>query len=170
MCWNHVHRAVTELSKFSKLRSVNKKLAEALLADIETIRWSSNLETFQPIFSLLEEKYTLKQSDTATLTAVKQFFNYFKDVWTESKENIWFEGGHPHGSSNNQGIKGKNRDIKASHTFWQRLPIGSFFDCQLRMIQRKNVDNNTCNLRLQGHLVLRKSKFGISLVYRVNSC
>ena len=143
MCWSHVHRAVTKSSHFKHLRSVNKKLAEALLADIETIQWSSNLETFQPIFSLLEEKYTLKQSDTATLAAIKQFFNYFKDVWTESKENIWFEGGHPHGSSNNQGIEGKNRDIKASHTFRQRLPLGSFFDCQLLMVQEWAMEDNS---------------------------
>ena len=85
----------------------------------------------------------MKQSDTATLAAIKQFFNYFKDVWTESKENIWFEGGHPHGSSNNQGIEGKNRDIKASHTFRQRLPLGSFFDCQLLMVQEWAMEDNS---------------------------
>ena len=61
----------------------------------------------------------------------------------ESKENIWFEGGHPHGSSNNQGIEGKNREIKASHTFRQRLPLGSFFDCQLRMVQEWAMEDNS---------------------------
>ena len=37
MCWSHVHHAVNESSQFKHLRSVDKNLAEALLADIETI-------------------------------------------------------------------------------------------------------------------------------------
>ena len=37
MCWSHVHHAVNKSSQFKHLRSVDKILAEALLADIETI-------------------------------------------------------------------------------------------------------------------------------------
>ena len=37
MCWSHVHHSVTKSSQFKHLRSVDKILAEALLADIETI-------------------------------------------------------------------------------------------------------------------------------------
>ena len=35
--WSHVHHAVNKSSQFKHLRSVDKILAEALLADIETI-------------------------------------------------------------------------------------------------------------------------------------
>ena len=37
MCWSHVHHAVNKSSQFKHLRSVDNKLAEVLLADIETI-------------------------------------------------------------------------------------------------------------------------------------
>ena len=37
MCWSHVQHAVNKSSQFKHLRSVDKILAEALLADIETI-------------------------------------------------------------------------------------------------------------------------------------
>ena len=37
MCWSDVHHTVNKSSQFKHLRSVDKNLAEALLADIETI-------------------------------------------------------------------------------------------------------------------------------------
>ena len=47
----------------------------------------------------------------------------------------WYEGKHPFGVSNNQGIEGTNKAIKASHTFKRRCPIGSFMDDVARMVK-----------------------------------
>ena len=61
----------------------------------------------------------------------------------DSAENNWFEGSNPFGSSNNQGIEGKNRDIKGSHTFRKRMPLGSFFDVMLRMVHEWSLEDNS---------------------------
>ena len=61
----------------------------------------------------------------------------------DSAENNWFEGSNPFGSSNNQGIEGKNRDIKGSHTFCKRMPLGSFFDVMLRMVHEWSLEDNS---------------------------
>ena len=47
----------------------------------------------------------------------------------------WFEGAHPWGVGNNQGIEGTNKSIKASHTFKRRAPIGAFMDIVARMVK-----------------------------------
>ena len=47
----------------------------------------------------------------------------------------WFEGAHPWGTGNNQGIEGTNKSIKASHTFKRRAPIGAFMDIVGRMVK-----------------------------------
>ena len=54
---------------------------------------------------------------TYEIESLEDFFSYFRSTWVNSKEKYWFEGAHPFGSSNNQGIEGQNRDIKASFTF-----------------------------------------------------
>ena len=122
MCWSHVFRAITPQLK--PLSSLNKELAKNLLSDIEEIQWSANTFTFQELVNLLEEKYIDDESLSSEVNdALKNFFTYFRAVWVNSKESGWYEGAHI-GSSNNQGIEGKNRDIKASHTFRSKAPLG----------------------------------------------
>ena len=77
------------------------------------------------------------------LTALEEFFQYFKTVWVASKEHFWFESANPFRSSNNQGVEGVNKDIKQSQTFRKRLPIGSFIDVQLRMCQEWSLSDSS---------------------------
>ena len=60
------------------------------------------------------------------IAAINHFFTYFRSVWVESQEFKWYEGSHPFASSNNQGIEGKNKSIKSTHTFRKKMPLGSF--------------------------------------------
>ena len=57
-----------------------------------------------------------------------------RKVWIESGECLWFEGAHPWGVSNNQGIEGKNKEIKQSHTFRRRLEIGELVSVLSRLV------------------------------------
>ena len=42
------------------------------------------------------------------VSALRDFFKYFKDIWVHSGENKWYEGSAPHRSNNNQGIEAVN--------------------------------------------------------------
>ena len=89
------------------------------------------------------EKYSSNVSLSAEVRqALDNFFTYFRSVWVESKEHQWYEGAHI-GSSNNQGIEGKNRDIKASHTFRSKAPLGSFCDTMLRMVHEWSLEDSS---------------------------
>lgn len=57
--------------------------------------------------------------------------------------NRWFEGAHPWGIGNNQGIEGTNKAIKASHTFKRRAPIGTFMDIVGRMVKEWGEKDDT---------------------------
>ena len=141
MCWSHVHRAITPQLK--SLRLLNKEVANDLLSDIEEIQWSANNSTFSSLVNLLEEKYSSNVRLSAEVRqALNNFFTYFRSVWVGSKEHQWYEGAHI-GSSNNQGIEGKNRDIKASHTFRSKAPLGSFCDTMLRMVHEWSLEDSS---------------------------
>ena len=142
MCWSHVHRAI--VPQLRHLSSLSKDTAKALLSDIEDIQWSANNSTFKNLVRMLEEKYLKSSNNTAEISsAIQHFFIYFRSVWVDGAENNWFEGSNPFASSNNQGIEGKNRDIKGSHTFRKRMPLGSFFDVMLRMVHEWSLEDNS---------------------------
>ena len=74
----------------------------------------------------MEKKYLEEDNDDDLRASVLSiFFSYFRSVWVESEESNWFEGAHAFASSNNQGIEGKNKEIKAAHTFRKRMYLGS---------------------------------------------
>lgn len=126
------------------LKSIDKNIEKSLLNDIEDIQWSANNDTFHLMVKQLERKYCENKSySEQALSALKIFFSYFKDVWVNSEEFMWYEGAHPFGSSNNQGIEGKNRDIKASQTFRKRMPLGSFIDTCLMMCHEWSLEDNS---------------------------
>ena len=131
MCWSHTHRAI--LPQIKRIKS--KEIEKSLLKDIEEIQWSANMFTFDKMIDLVEEKYVKSKAiDHTVIKSLEDFFSYFRSTWVHSKEKYWFEGAHPFGSSNNQGIEGQNRDIKASFTFRKKMPLGSFSDCVLKMV------------------------------------
>ena len=142
MCWSHVHRNITPRMK--TIGSIDKKVEKDLLIDIQNIQWSCTIETFEPLVSLLEEKYLKNETfSQRMLKALDEFFQYFRTVWVTSKERFWFESANPFKSSNNQGVEGVNKDIKQSQTFRKRLPIGSFIDVQLRMCQEWSLSDSS---------------------------
>lgn len=88
------------------------------------------------LIELVEKKY-LKNNllNVNTVSALRDFFKYFKDKWVHSGENKWYEGSAPHRSDNDQGIEAVNKAIKQSKTFRCKLSISQFFDVSLRMNQ-----------------------------------
>jgi hypothetical protein len=68
---------------------------------------------------------------------LEDFFDYLKDGWGPLTEvSKFYAGAHPWHIIHNQGIEGKNRHIKKSHTFKARVSIGKLFDIIHRMLQQ----------------------------------
>ena len=125
------------------MKSLDANLAKNVLSDIEDLQWSSlNQLVFLHSYKLLEEKYLLDDK-LQHKDAVEDFFAYFRKVWVDSEEKNWFEGANPFASSNNQGIEGKNKEIKAAHTFRKRMPLGAFIDCMLRMVHEWSLEDSS---------------------------
>ena len=150
MCWPHVHRNLE--SHFKHLRSVNKEIASKLKKDIEELQWTADSkESFLYLAKVLEQKYQDCSFDSNTKTSLQDFFQYLEMTWVNSPESNWYEGAHPYGVSNNQGIEGVNKSIKDGHTCRKRLPLGRFCDVMLRM---------THEWALQDYSLLREGRTG----------
>ena len=111
-------------------------LADKVLADIEELQWSAHNEsTFRLVYKLLEEKYTNAKYDEKKQELLLSFFSYFRGQWVDGPVFRWYEGANPWSVSNNQGIEGLNKQIKAGHTFKRRCPLGAFFTIVQRMVE-----------------------------------
>ena len=62
--------------------------------------------------------------DVVLNDVLAKFFSYLYKVWIDSAEIRWYEGADPWQIPNNQGVEGKNREIKLNHTFRRKLEIG----------------------------------------------
>ena len=96
------------------------------------------------------------------VSAISVLFKYFNEIWVNSNEFKWYEGANPFRSSNNQGIEGQNKNIKASQTMRRRLPLGSFVDVCLRMCNEWSLNDNTM-LEASREQHLFSQKDGLSL-------
>ena len=86
----------------------SKEIEKSLIKDIEEIQRSANMYTFDKMIDLVEEKYfESKAIEHTVIESLKDFFSDFRSIWVHTKEKYWFEGAHPFGSSNNQGISVK---------------------------------------------------------------
>ena len=133
MCWPHVYRNITPQLK--SVGTFDKEVAKEILHDIEFLQWSVlNEKSFKKVYGLLELKY-MNKYDQPLNEAINKFFSYMRSVWVESKQSRWFEGAHAWKPSNNQGVEGKNKDIKQSHTFRRRLDMGELFNVLLNMVK-----------------------------------
>ena len=122
MCWSHVHSNL--LPRLKSILPLDKTVHTSILKDITDLQWSVlNEDSFRHVFSLIEAKYIGKYNDVMNGILAK-FFRYMRKVWVESDEFRWFEGSHPWHISNNQGVEGKNKDIKLNYTFRKRLELG----------------------------------------------
>ena len=172
MCWSHVHRNI--VPKLKTIGTFNKELAGNILNGIVDLQWSVHNEaSFRKVYSLLEKKYLGKHSQVVNATLAK-FFAYMRSVWIESEEFRWYEGAHPWHISNNQGVEGKNKNIKESHTFRRRLELGELFDVMLRMVKEWSEEDdsllhssrlaslqnqkNSLKLRTEGYQWSRRNK------------
>ena len=115
----------------------SKEIEKSLIKDIEEIQRSANMYTFDKMIDLVEEKYfESKAIEHTVIESLKDSFSDFRSIWVHTKEKYWFEGAHPSGSNNKQGIEGQNRDIKASFTFRKKMPLGSISNCVLKMVHK----------------------------------
>ena len=103
MCWSHVHKNILPQLKSVSVHS--KSIADNIIKDIDNLQWSAlNFESFKKAYDLIEIKY-LDKHDTVLNGSLTKFFQYMRKVWIDSGECLWFEGAHPWGVSNNQGIE-----------------------------------------------------------------
>ena len=132
MCWAHVHSNI--LPQLKCISAHNKNVSENILKDIVDIQWSAlNEMSFRKSFDLLKSKYVGK-FDYLLDEAIVKFFTYMHKVWIDSGEFRWYEGAHPWQISNNQGVEGKNRDIKLNYTFRRRLELGELVSVLLNLV------------------------------------
>ena len=133
MCWPHVYRNV--VPRLGQIKKNNMDMGNSIMSDIEDLQWSClNETTFRTVYHLLEQKYLEMDVDIELLSSIQEFVMYFRKQWVDSPVFRWWEGAHPWCISNNQGIEGTNRVIKADHTFKRRCPLGNFFDIVDRMV------------------------------------
>ena len=70
----------------------------------------------------MERESTEKEQE-----ALEEFFGYFREQWgPDSKVNNWFEQAFPYQVGNNQGLEGKNEDIKQNRTLKKELRLELF--------------------------------------------
>ena len=134
MCWSHVFTNLKK--KMAGIKGYNPKIAKEIENDIKDLQWTAiDEETFDKAYYLLVNKWTEKTFDETLSTLIGAFFNdYFTAQWVESEVKYWFASSNPFHIGNNQGLEGKNNDIKKSHTFRRRLRIPALFECILNMV------------------------------------
>ena len=134
MCWAHVYKNTKK--KLASVKAHNEKVAKAIESDIKDLQWSAiDEETFETAYHLLVQKWKNKNFDASMKNLIIWFFDdYFTPQWIETDLKFWFEGANPFHIGNNQGLEGKNNDIKKSHTFRRRLRIPALFECLLNMV------------------------------------
>ena len=124
---------------FPQLKCVsthNKTIADDILNDLISIQWSAlNEVSFRKSVELLQKKY-LDKNNAVLNGVVAKFFAYLHKVWKDSEEFRWYEGAHPWAISNNQGVDGKNEEIKQSHTFCRRLEFGELISGLARLVSK----------------------------------
>ena len=150
MCWSHTHRNI--LPQLKSVTAHNKDVSNNILKDIVDLQWSVlNDASFYKVFGLLEEKY-LGKYDNVFNGVLAKFFSYMHKVWIDSEEHRWYEGAHPWNVSNNQGVEGCNKEIKAAHTFRRRLELGELMSVLGNMVEEwsEESDNLLESNRLEG--------------------
>jgi hypothetical protein len=101
-----------------------------------------------------------------------------------SGEWKWYEGEHPFQISNNQGVEGKNREIKQNHTFRKRLEIGELVAVLARMVSEWSEEDdrllessrsaalekerNSLSLKTDGYQWYKVNKKGSDKILRIN--
>ena len=182
MCWSHVHRNI--IPQLKCITTHDKNLSANLLKDIVNLQWSVlNESSFRQVFKLLEQKYLNKHSVIINIT-LEKFFKYMRSVWVDSEEFRWYEGAHPWQVSNNQGVEGKNKEIKQSHTFRRRLELGELFAVMMRLVKEWSEDDdillnnprvailhndeNALKMRTEGYQFYRKTKFDSDKILKIN--
>ena len=134
MCWPHTYRNTYD--HLAHRRKEDSMLADKVMSDIDFLQWSAHNEvTFRYAYGLLEDKYLKENYDGKKAELLSDFFTYFRKQWVDSPVFRWYEGAHPWAVSNNQGIEGQNKEIKAGHTFKRRCPLGSFMAIVIRMVE-----------------------------------
>ena len=110
MCWSHVYSNI--LTQLKCVSALNKTVSDNILNDLVNIQWSELNETsFRKSVELLEKKY-LDKNDAILNGVLAKFFVYLHKVWIDSGEFRWYEGAHPWGISNNQGVETKSSPIQ----------------------------------------------------------
>ena len=132
MCWPHVTRNIDDKIALLKKESKNEELAAKVDADIDYFQWATTETEYEVNYKALVDKYTKEENvvnyTTEEEDALKKFFDYVDDNWgPKTPVKNWFAGSNPFSLTQNQGIEGKNKAIKASYTFKSRVSIGKLF-------------------------------------------
>lgn len=182
MCWAHVHSNM--LPKLKCITAHRKDVSENILKDIVNIQWSALIElSFRKAFDILEKKY-LGKFDEVLNEVVSKFFSYMHKVWLDTNEFRWYEGAHPWRISNNQGVEGKNKEIKLNHTFRRRLELGEMVAVLANLVTEWSDEDdnllessrlaslhghtNSLSLKTDGYHFFKANKNGSDRIIRIN--
>ena len=121
-------------------------------------------------------KYLEKYTENPERSVLETFFKYVREQWVDSPTFRWYEGSHPYHVSNNQGLEGINKEIKAGHTFKRRCPLGNLFEIVARMLNEMSLEDdsalftsrladlegkpNSLKLKTEGYNWFRQNKMG----------
>ena len=68
------------------------------------------------------------------------FLAYFDKTWLKSKESNWFAGAGP--LNHNNGLEGRNRDIKNNKVLRPRQPMGDFIKNAFDIVKIMSIDDH----------------------------
>ena len=182
MCWSHVYKNL--IPQLKSVSTHNKTISDNIMLDIVNLQWSVlNEASFRKAFKLLENKY-LDKHDIVLNAVLAQFFSYMRKQWVDSPVCRWFEGAHPWEISNNQGVEGKNKEIKQSHTFRRKLEIGELVSVLVRLVSEWSEEDDhllvssrlsalhgerdSLSLRTDGFQWYQVNKLGAERIIRIN--
>lgn len=133
MCFFHMKKRVE-----THLRSLPKDGSrECLLSDIQALQICENSDHFQKVSKL----FLTKWKKPTTPACVLNFIDYFEKEWLLGLPN-WYEGAAPGLPSTNNGLEATNAVIKKEDTLRERLPLGQFLSCVVKMVRNWSKDRD----------------------------
>lgn len=122
MCYFHLMKAVNGYS-FEEI--VNK---ENIKDDIRALHLCANSAVFSHAVNLFLEKWCQKEA---------KFCDYFQSEWVNKHPN-WFAAANLFAPNTNNAIEGFNSSIKSVHTLRRRLPVTTFKETMMKMLNYKS--------------------------------
>ncbi|XP_055380606.1 uncharacterized protein LOC129611453 [Condylostylus longicornis] len=142
ICWHHVKSKISKKLEYLLPNHHNKK--ENILADLDILQKSENLNAFKDAFNLFENKWAI----------YVEFITYLHQEWISENYN-WFEGIYSAIISSNMALDCIAKGIENDEEFRSRIPFSQF---KVKLYQwLKNLDNLEYNDLVLNYNIHKKS-------------